>query len=895
MTKFTMHVRISTAIRVLAVVCAVWASVFPAAAQDDKLNVVGFVTDEADRKKLAGVEVSVTRDGAPFDVLMTDAKGAYDFQLPLRYDYVFSFTYPGYGVKRIRVDGSKVPPEDLKGGFRLDMPMSLFKLIDGFNTAILEDYFGKATFDPVKNTISFDMAHTDAMRNRVKQEFERVARMAGDLAKMRQDFAALLAKGKAAMTATNWDQALSDFTAARAIFPDDQEAQQLQKQAQARVDEKAAAAAAEKKFQETIKAAEADLKADKLDSAAERFRGAAELKPFAPEPADGLKRIEARRAVLAADASYTQAIVEADALFAAAKYADASKAYALASGMKPAESYPRTRKAEADRFQADAAAASAAQAERQNRYESLIATADKAFKAKSFAEAKSAYEEALRVLPTEPYPKERLTACQTELDKAAWAASAADAANQSAQAQKELEAKYAAHISAGDAAYGKSEWEAARAAYRKSLELKPGDNYATQRLERITKEEALAQQALDKSRDEADRKAAQAERDRLKAEEDAARRAAEEAARNQAAEEAARRRTRLEAEAQQNNVEALETLAEEEKARTRLLRQQADASESRVDANSGRRGRAQNRNADGDASARNPEVEFYANVRAENEKRIDRTLQSEVERAQSGVQGSIANADAVAANSERILGEAEREDATAEDRRQEVVSTRVVKQEEGFEEIERERKITFQRGEAGAQQRVDEVEFLIQAQQTQPLTDRTLEAEQEIEGVIEDTRSRVVAGLDASDAVAAETESTVMQQASFELSFEGAEEAALQASYQEILRQQEEHKAWLTWREAVANRESMETELDLQSLEQAAASIGFTGTELESSPVVTEESYDIDNGLVVVRKVQRGNVVRIYRKVVYVFGTYYFDGNQNITERDWLRETSVTP
>lgn len=218
-----------------------------------------------------------------------------------------------------------------------------------------------------------------------------------------------------------------------------------------------------------------------------------------------------------------------------------------------------------------------------------------------------------------------------------------------------------------------------------------------------------------------------------------------------------------------------------------------------------------------------------------------------------------------------------------------------MKQEEGFEEIERERKITFQRGEAGAQQRVDEVEFLIQAQQTPPLTDRTLEAEQEIEGVIEDTRSRVVAGLDASDAVAAETESTVMQQASFELSFEGAEEAALQASYQEILRQQEEHKAWLTWREAVANRESMETELDLQSLEQAAASIGFTGTELESSPVVTEESYDIDNGLVVVRKVQRGNVVRIYRKVVYVFGTYYFDGNQNITERDWLRETSVTP
>ena len=296
----------------VAAVCA-----FTAVGQDDILNVAGLVTDEADRKKLAGVEVSVTRDGAPFDALTTDAKGAYDFQLPLRHDYVFSFTYPGYGVKRIRVDGSKVPPEDLKGGFRLDMPMSLFKLVDGFNPAILEDYYGKASFDPVKNTIAFDFSHTERMRNKVKAEFDRVARMAGDLAKMREDFAALLAKGKSAMTASKWDQALTDFTAALAIFPDDKEAQQLQAQAQAKVDEQQSAAQAEKKFQDALKAAEADLKADKLDSAAERFRGAQALKPAAPEPADGLKRVEARRTVLAADENYRKAIADADAHFTA--------------------------------------------------------------------------------------------------------------------------------------------------------------------------------------------------------------------------------------------------------------------------------------------------------------------------------------------------------------------------------------------------------------------------------------------------------------------------------------------------------------------------------------------------------------------------------------------------
>jgi tetratricopeptide (TPR) repeat protein len=456
----------------VAAVCA-----FTAVGQDDILNVAGLVTDEADRKKLAGVEVSVTRDGAPFDALTTDAKGAYDFQLPLRHDYVFSFTYPGYGVKRIRVDGSKVPPEDLKGGFRLDMPMSLFKLVDGFNPAILEDYYGKASFDPVKNTIAFDFSHTERMRNKVKAEFDRVARMAGDLAKMREDFAALLAKGKSAMTASKWDQALSDFTAALAIFPDDKEAQQFQAQAQAKVDEQQSAAQAEKKFQDALKAAEADLKVDMLDSAAERFRGAQALKPAAPEPADGLKRVEARRTALAADENYRKAIADADAHFTAGRYADASKGYAAASTMKPGEVYPKTRKADADRLLADAAAQAAALAEKTARYETLVAAADKAFKAKSYKEAKGSYEEAARILPAEKYPQERIALCTAEIEKEAAAAAAAASASASAAAAAaaaaELDAKYTAQISAGDAAFAKSDWVAAKAAYRKALELKP--------------------------------------------------------------------------------------------------------------------------------------------------------------------------------------------------------------------------------------------------------------------------------------------------------------------------------------------------------------------------------------------------------------------------------------
>ena len=580
----------------VAVACA-----FVAAGQDDILNVAGLVTDEADRKKLAGVEVSVTRDGAPFDALTTDAKGAYDFQLPLRHDYVFSFTYPGYGVKRIRVDGSKVPPEDLKGGFRLDMPMSLFKLVDGFNPAILEDYYGKASFDPVKNTIAFDFSHTERMRNKVKAEFDRVARMAGDLAKMREDFAALLAKGKSAMTASKWDQALTDFTAALAIFPDDKEALQLQAQAQAKVDEQQSAAQAEKKFQDALKAAEADLKADKLDSAAERFRGAQALKPAAPEPADGLKRVEARRTALAADENYRKAIADADAHFTAGRYADASKGYAAASTMKPAEVYPKTRKADAERLLADAAAQAAALAEKTARYETLVAAADKAFKAKSFKEAKASYEEAARVLPAEKYPPERIAACQTELEKEAAAAAASASASASAAAAAaaaaELDAKYTAQISAGDAAFAKSDWAAAKAAYRKALELKPAEPHPTSRLDRISKEEKAAASAADAASAAAAKKAADEEAARLAAERKAADAAAKEAERMRLEEERARKAAAEATDA------AARKAAEDEAARLAAERKAAEAAAKKAAEDEAARLAAERKAADAAAAA----------------------------------------------------------------------------------------------------------------------------------------------------------------------------------------------------------------------------------------------------------------------------------------------------
>jgi len=57
---------------------------------------------------------------------------------------------------------------------------------------------------------------------------------------------------------------------------------------------------------------------------------------------------------------------------------------------------------------------------------------------------------------------------------------------------------------------------------------------------------------------------------------------------------------------------------------------------------------------------------------------------------------------------------------------------------------------------------------------------------------------------------------------------------------------------------------------------------------------VQETSYDIQNGLVIMRTVRLGDVVKRYRKVVMKTGTYYFCGDRSITEIRWDLETNLS-
>ena len=95
-----------------------------------------------------------------------------------------------------------------------------------------------------------------------------------------------------------------------------------------------------------------------------------------------------------------------------------------------------------------------------------------------------------------------------------------------------------------------------------------------------------------------------------------------------------------------------------------------------------------------------------------------------------------------------------------------------------------------------------------------------------------------------------------------------------------------------------SKRLSEEAYLETMELQKASKQRGvpvfLSPADRDIPQGVHETSYDIQNGLVIMRTVREGDVVKIYRKVVMKTGTYYFFGDQSITPTLWDLETNLS-
>ncbi|NOX47782.1 MAG: hypothetical protein GXO89_12475 [Chlorobi bacterium] len=145
--------------------------------------------------------------------------------------------------------------------------------------------------------------------------------------------------------------------------------------------------------------------------AKERYKAAAKILPSETYPVERLTEIEnIETAAKNKQDSYDKAIADGEKLITYRKYGKAIGEFEKAAAIFPAETYPKEKIKELEVLRDEADKADAA-------YDELIASADRLYNLKYYQNARDDYEKALEVKPGESFPAERIKAIDVVLIK----------------------------------------------------------------------------------------------------------------------------------------------------------------------------------------------------------------------------------------------------------------------------------------------------------------------------------------------------------------------------------------------------------------------------------------------------------------------------------------------
>ncbi|MBN8696302.1 MAG: hypothetical protein J0L87_07210, partial [Bacteroidetes bacterium] len=375
------------------------------------------------------------------------------------------------------------------------------ELTEKYNAAIAKADASFATKEYDAAKAAYIEAST--LKSAEKYPKDKIAEINAILAKemgakeLEKKYADAISKGDAALTVKDYTNAKTQYNVAIALKPSEQypkdklaEVEKALADANAAKEKEAAEKAKEAKYKAAIAKGDAAMTAKTYAAAKAAYNEALALKPGEQYPQDKIAEAEklmgdaaAEKERAAAEAKYKSAIAKGDAALKLKTYDAAKAAYTEASGLKPGEQYPKDKIAEIEKLLADLAAKNASAKEIDEKYKAAVAKADAALAAKSYDEAKSAYNEALGIKPTEKYPKDKIASIDALITNEASA--------------KEKEAKYKDAIAKGDAAFTSKDYETAKSAYAEAGALKSTEQYPKDQLAKINA--LLADQAKGKA------------------------------------------------------------------------------------------------------------------------------------------------------------------------------------------------------------------------------------------------------------------------------------------------------------------------------------------------------------------------------------------------------------
>jgi len=256
----------------------------------------------------------------------------------------------------------------------------------------------------------------------------------------------------------------------------------------------------EEKYEKLIEQADKQLSQKSYEAALATYQQASEIMPGESYPSKKIADIET---IIGKQKSneeqYSKIIADADGLMAQKQYTEATARYKAAAALKPQDTYAAQKINEIQSIIARQQAEQQAQQQVRQKsvddaYTAAVAQGDALMKEKKYEAARESYAKALSIKPSESYPRARTQ----EIDKAIQQ-QAQDIQNTRKQ---ELADNLTTYLDEGDAQFKAKNYEAARAAYNKALQLNPSEVYAKQQIARIDKLVVSEQESKQKSEDD---------------------------------------------------------------------------------------------------------------------------------------------------------------------------------------------------------------------------------------------------------------------------------------------------------------------------------------------------------------------------------------------------------
>jgi tetratricopeptide (TPR) repeat protein len=327
-----------------------------------------------------------------------------------------------------------------------------------------------------------------------------------------------LTKADALFREKKWEDALLAYRDAAAIKPEESYPKQQLEIIDARLREIARQVELDKNYNALIARAGEQMLSQNYPAARSTYAEALALKPAEILPQqkiteiDGImqqlaaaaeakaaeerKTAEAAAAAKEKEARYAGAVANGDDLFQGQKYAEAQASYREASVLKPEEAYPKLQLEAIDNLLREIAR----QEELDKNYNALIDKASGQMGSQNYPAARSTYEEALALKPSETLPQQKMIEIDGIMQRLA---EAEKAAAEAAAAEKQKEERYATTIASGDRLFQGKQYTEAQAAYREASGIKPEEAYPKQQLDAINDRfrEIARQEELDKNYD----------------------------------------------------------------------------------------------------------------------------------------------------------------------------------------------------------------------------------------------------------------------------------------------------------------------------------------------------------------------------------------------------------